>query len=98
VWVLSCGPDIVPLVGARRRERLTETLGAMMLTGDDLQQIERAVPVNAVAGDRYVAAQCRRLTVKQSRQNRRSVTAGFGTRLDQDTSLTCPTVACRTVS
>jgi aryl-alcohol dehydrogenase-like predicted oxidoreductase len=58
-WVLSRGADIVPLVGARRRERLTETLGAMTLTltGDDLQQIERAVPVNAVAGDRYAAAQ-----------------------------------------
>jgi aryl-alcohol dehydrogenase-like predicted oxidoreductase len=58
-WVLSRGPDIVPLVGARRRERLTETLGAMTLTltGEDLQQVEHAVPVNAVAGDRYAAAQ-----------------------------------------
>ena len=37
--------DVVPLVDARRRERLTEALGAMQLTltGDDLQQIERAV-------------------------------------------------------
>ena len=58
-WVLARGADIVPLVGARRRERLTEALGAMKLTltGDDLQQIERAVPVNAAAGDRYAAAQ-----------------------------------------
>jgi aryl-alcohol dehydrogenase-like predicted oxidoreductase len=58
-WVLSRGVDVVPLVGARRRERLSETLGAMKLTltGDDLQQIERAVPVNAAAGDRYAAAQ-----------------------------------------
>ncbi len=58
-WVLSRGVDVVPLVGARRRERLTEALGAMKLTltGDDLQQIERAVPVNAAAGDRYAAAQ-----------------------------------------
>ena len=58
-WVLSRGADIVPLVGARRRERLTEALGAMKLTltGDDLEQIERAVPVNAAAGDRYAAAQ-----------------------------------------
>ena len=58
-WVLSRGADIVPLVGARRRERLTEALDAMKLTltGDDLQQIERAVPVNAAAGDRYAAAQ-----------------------------------------
>jgi len=58
-WVLSRGREIVPLVGARRRERLTEALGAMKLTltGDDLQRIERAVPVNAAAGDRYAAAQ-----------------------------------------
>jgi len=58
-WVLSRGGDVVPLVGARRRERLREALGAMKLTltGDDLQRIERAVPVNAAAGDRYAAAQ-----------------------------------------
>ncbi len=49
----------VPLVGARRRESLTEALGAMQLTlpGDELQQIERAVPLNAAAGDRYAAPQ-----------------------------------------
>ncbi len=58
-WVLSRGLDVVPLVGARQRERLREALGAMelTLTADDLQQIERAVPVNAAAGDRYAAAQ-----------------------------------------
>jgi aryl-alcohol dehydrogenase-like predicted oxidoreductase len=58
-WVLSRGVDVVPLVGARRRERLQEALGAMTLTltGEELQQIERAVPPGAAAGDRYVAAQ-----------------------------------------
>jgi aryl-alcohol dehydrogenase-like predicted oxidoreductase len=58
-WVLSRGVDVVPLVGARRRERLSEALGAttLTLTDADLQQIERAVPVNAVAGDRYPAPQ-----------------------------------------
>ncbi len=56
-WVLSRGEDIVPLVGARRRERLAEALGALdlTLTTDDLAQIERAVPADAVAGDRYPA-------------------------------------------
>jgi len=54
-WVLSRGVDIVPLVGARRRERLTEALGALALnlTEDDLDQIERAVPADAAAGERY---------------------------------------------
>ena len=58
-WVLSRGSDIVPLVGARRRERLREALGAMTvtLTASDLEQIERAVPAHAAAGERYPAAQ-----------------------------------------
>ncbi|MEU8790665.1 aldo/keto reductase [Streptomyces sp. NPDC048643] len=58
-WVLSRGEDIVPLVGARTRERLAEALGALDVTLDeaDLAAIERAVPVGAAAGDRYPAAQ-----------------------------------------
>jgi aryl-alcohol dehydrogenase-like predicted oxidoreductase len=58
-WVLSRGEDIVPLVGARRREQLAEALGALdlALTPDDLARIERAVPPGAVAGDRYDAHQ-----------------------------------------
>ncbi len=58
-WVLSRGEDIVPLVGARRRERLAEALPALELdlTADDLAAIERAVPPGAAAGDRYNEAQ-----------------------------------------
>ena len=58
-WVLSRGEDIVPLVGARRRDRLQEALGALELelTSDDVAAIERAVPQEAVAGDRYDARQ-----------------------------------------
>jgi aryl-alcohol dehydrogenase-like predicted oxidoreductase len=58
-WVLSRGPAIVPLVGARRRERLAEALGALELdlTPKDLAEIERAVPPGAAAGDRYDAHQ-----------------------------------------
>jgi aryl-alcohol dehydrogenase-like predicted oxidoreductase len=56
-WALSRGEDIVPLIGARRRDRLTEALGALdlMLTGDDLARIERAVPADAARGERYPA-------------------------------------------
>lgn len=56
-WVLSRGPDIVPLIGARRRDRLTEALGALDLdlTAGDLARIEGAVPPGAAAGDRYDA-------------------------------------------
>jgi aryl-alcohol dehydrogenase-like predicted oxidoreductase len=56
-WVLSRGSDIVPLVGARRRDRLSEALPAIdvSLTADDLARIERAVPPGAAAGERYPA-------------------------------------------
>ncbi|WP_435612685.1 aldo/keto reductase [Streptomyces sp. bgisy159] len=62
-WVLSRGPRydtaIVPLVGARTRERLAESLGALDVTLDaaDLAAIEGAVPADAAAGTRYAAAQ-----------------------------------------
>ncbi len=58
-WVLSRGEDIVPLVGARRRERLHESLGALAieLSPDELEAIEDAVPAGAAAGERYAAAQ-----------------------------------------
>ena len=62
-WVLSRGHYIVPLVGARRRDRLAEALGAndMRLTADDLACIERAVPPGSVAGDRYPSRQMAQL-------------------------------------
>ncbi|MEH2254619.1 aldo/keto reductase [Nostoc sp.] len=58
-WVLSRGNDIVPLIGARRRDRLNEALGALdlHLGEDDLARIEVAVPLDAVAGDRYAPEQ-----------------------------------------
>ena len=58
-WVLSRGEDIVPLVGARRRERLSESLGAvdLLLSAEDLAAIEAAVPADAAAGTRYDAGQ-----------------------------------------
>ena len=58
-WALSRGEDVVPLVGARTRKRLAESLGAVEvdLTQDDLTRIENAVPVDAVAGERYHAEQ-----------------------------------------
>jgi aryl-alcohol dehydrogenase-like predicted oxidoreductase len=58
-WVASRGDDIIPLIGTKRRDRLTEALHALDLTlsTDDLAGIEAAVPAEAVAGDRYEAAQ-----------------------------------------
>ena len=55
-WVLAQGDDITPLVGARRRDRLQEALGALDLDLD-VARVEAAVPAGAAAGERYPAAQ-----------------------------------------
>ena len=58
-WALSRGDDIIPLIGARSRKRLTEALAALQLklTPEDLKRIELAVPAEQVAGTRYDARQ-----------------------------------------
>jgi aryl-alcohol dehydrogenase-like predicted oxidoreductase len=58
-WVAAQGNDIVPLAGARTRQRLAESLGAVdvELTDEQLAAIESAVPKGAAAGDRYDATQ-----------------------------------------
>ncbi|MBB2941107.1 aryl-alcohol dehydrogenase-like predicted oxidoreductase [Actinoplanes lutulentus] len=57
-WVAAQGDDIVPLVGARSRTRLTEALPALdvQLTADDLTDIEKTIPAGSAQGDRYPAA------------------------------------------
>ncbi|SNT42986.1 Predicted oxidoreductase [Actinomadura meyerae] len=57
-WVAAQDADIVPLVGARTRERLAEALPAaeLDLTAEDLAEIEKAVPRGAARGDRYPSA------------------------------------------
>jgi aryl-alcohol dehydrogenase-like predicted oxidoreductase len=56
-WVLAQGVDIVPVIGARKRTQLAESLGALgvQLAGADLARIAQALP--AVAGARYNAHQ-----------------------------------------
>ncbi|MGH8323094.1 MAG: aldo/keto reductase, partial [Steroidobacteraceae bacterium] len=58
-WVAAQGNDIVPLIGARRRPQLTEALGALdlKLSTDQLAALTGALPLDAVAGERYPAAQ-----------------------------------------
>jgi aryl-alcohol dehydrogenase-like predicted oxidoreductase len=67
-WVLSRGDDIIPLVGARRRDRLQEALGALevQLTEDELARIEIAIPPDAVAGERYDTGQMAMLDSERS--------------------------------
>ena len=54
-WVLARGEDIVPVIGARRRDQLKEALRALdiKLGKDDLAALERAAPKGAAAGERY---------------------------------------------
>ncbi len=58
-WVLTRGADIVPIVGARTRQRWSESLGAVdiQLSANELATIEAAVPADQIAGERYADAQ-----------------------------------------
>ncbi|MFM0172919.1 aldo/keto reductase [Paraburkholderia sediminicola] len=67
-WALSRGDDIVPLVGARRRNQLTDALAAteLSLSADELGRIEAAIPPEAVAGSRYNEVQMAHLDSERS--------------------------------
>jgi aryl-alcohol dehydrogenase-like predicted oxidoreductase len=74
-WALARGDDVVPLVGARRRERLAEALGAfdVHLTAEDLEEIEAILPADAVAGERYQTAQMATLDSEQGQVDPRTL-------------------------
>jgi aryl-alcohol dehydrogenase-like predicted oxidoreductase len=58
-WLLAQGPDIVPIPGTKRADRLRDNLGALAveLSAADVARITEAVPPEAVAGTRYSEAQ-----------------------------------------
>lgn len=68
-WVLARGADIIPLVGARTRDRLAKALAAdeIRLTPADLARIEEAVPKGAGAGERYPTQQMEHLDSEKRR-------------------------------
>jgi aryl-alcohol dehydrogenase-like predicted oxidoreductase len=57
-WVASRGDDVIPLIGAKRRDQLRDAIGALdvALSPADIARIESAMPAAAVAGERYGAA------------------------------------------
>jgi aryl-alcohol dehydrogenase-like predicted oxidoreductase len=71
-WVIARAAvqeaSVVPLIGARRRDRLAESLGALSvkLTREQLAEIERAVPPDAAAGARYPDAQLAHMDSERS--------------------------------
>jgi len=54
-WVMAKGEDIVPIPGTKRVARIEENVKALdlKLTQDDLDRLEKAVPLGSAAGDRY---------------------------------------------
>ena len=60
-WVLAKSPVIVPVIGARTRAQLAESLGALevRLSPEDVARIESTVPASAIAGSRYDEGQMR---------------------------------------
>jgi aryl-alcohol dehydrogenase-like predicted oxidoreductase len=57
-WLLAQGPDIVPIPGTKRIERLDENLAALdvVLSADDVVRLSSALPPGAAAGLRYPEA------------------------------------------
>ena len=62
-WVLAKGKNMVPVIGARTRAQLDESLGALAveLSPAEMARIEAAVPAAMVAGTRYAEAQMKQL-------------------------------------
>ena len=60
-WVLAKKESIVPVIGARTRTQLTESLGALQvkLSAHEIAAVEAAVPAGGVAGTRYGEDQMR---------------------------------------
>jgi aryl-alcohol dehydrogenase-like predicted oxidoreductase len=54
-WLLAQGPDVLPIPGTKRIERLEENFGAtrVNLTAADVDRISATIPIGAAAGTRY---------------------------------------------
>jgi aryl-alcohol dehydrogenase-like predicted oxidoreductase len=54
-WLLAQGPDVIPIPGTKRIERLEENLGALQvrLSSAEVDRISAAIPIGATAGTRY---------------------------------------------
>jgi len=64
-WVLSRGPDVVPIPGTRRERSLVENIAAaeLALTPADLAELGRLVSPENVTGTRYEEAGMKRLGI-----------------------------------
>jgi aryl-alcohol dehydrogenase-like predicted oxidoreductase len=62
-WVLAKSPRIVPVMGARTRKQLAESLAAVevRLSAEDVARVETAIPPTAITGTRYEERQMKML-------------------------------------
>ncbi|MGA3043438.1 MAG: aldo/keto reductase, partial [Bryobacteraceae bacterium] len=62
-WVLAKGRRIIPVIGARTRRQLSESLAALRvsLSADEMACMEETIPGSAIAGTRYDERQMRML-------------------------------------
>jgi aryl-alcohol dehydrogenase-like predicted oxidoreductase len=67
-WVLAKGENIIPVMGARTRAQLNESLNALQveLSPEDLTTVENAIPASQVAGTRYGEPQMKQLDSEAS--------------------------------
>jgi aryl-alcohol dehydrogenase-like predicted oxidoreductase len=58
-WALAKQPKFVPIVGAKNRAQLADSLAALdkPLSAKDVSELEALVPADAIAGTRYGAEQ-----------------------------------------
>jgi aryl-alcohol dehydrogenase-like predicted oxidoreductase len=64
-WVLSRGPDVVPIPGTKRRKYLEENVAAvdLELTQAEIARLEGSFPPGAAAGTRYPESQLKTLGI-----------------------------------
>jgi aryl-alcohol dehydrogenase-like predicted oxidoreductase len=57
-WVIHKGPDVVPIPGTTKKANLDSNIGAFSvhLSEEEIAEIEAAVPIDEVAGERVHAA------------------------------------------
>jgi aryl-alcohol dehydrogenase-like predicted oxidoreductase len=57
-WVLAKGEDLVPIPGTKRRKYLEENAAAAEteLSAAEIEELEQAVPLDQIAGERYAEA------------------------------------------
>jgi aryl-alcohol dehydrogenase-like predicted oxidoreductase len=67
-WVLAKSRRIIPVIGARTRKQLAESLAAVHLTlsASEMAHIEENIPASAVAGSRYDERQMNMLDSERS--------------------------------